>query len=135
MGQLARATGLAEGAVVATVAFDASATGGGALLYLGRHVALPASPLPPWAYLALRWDSGHARRAGAKVGEAASQARWEAYIAMLAVLHWWPILSAPRRAIALVGDADGHAARGGFLQVERPRGQRLLRRDRAPLRV
>ena len=75
--------------VKAVISTDASPEGGGALLHF-----LPAdtvvsmdllSNTRPWAGIATRWTEIDAHRAEAHIGDAASQARWEAYMAVGAI--------------------------------------------------
>jgi hypothetical protein len=77
---------------VPIVAFDASPSGMGALLWV-----IPASVQPtirrlesiaPFAYMHHRWCEVHEHLVQARVGSSASQARWEALAMLLAFRAW-----------------------------------------------
>ena len=97
--------------VKAVISTDASPEGGGALLhYLPADVAVSMellSATQPWAWISTRWTEIDERRAGASIGDAGGQARWEAYMAVGAIKKWaGPALEA-RGGITVVGDALG----------------------------
>ena len=54
-----------------------------------------------------RWSATDEALLAAKIGEAASQAKWEAYSLLLAVLTWLPILEVAESQLAFCGDALG----------------------------
>ena len=96
------------------VAWDASTTGGGAVLWVVPMEDCPETgQLPsllhrtPSMYVEVGWTNTHERLAAAKIGEAASQARWEAFMLVLAILTWLPVLQASRGAWHFMGDALG----------------------------
>ena len=83
------------------IAWDASTTGGGAVLWVLQAQDQPKTgQLPtllhrkPNMYLALGWNKEHEKLAAAQIGQAASQARLEAFALVLAILAWLPILQA-----------------------------------------
>ena len=58
-------------------------------------------------YWSTRWKQDDEKLIGAKIGAAASQAKWEAYALLLAVMTWRPILKATESQLAFCGDALG----------------------------
>ena len=102
---------LRPAATQAVVASDASPFGGGALLYI-----LPAdAPITiqtleratPWAWMAAPWSKKDEHRAQGWIGDAASQARWEAYASISAVKRWAKPALEARGGLTVVGDALG----------------------------
>ena len=91
--------------------FDASTTGGGALLWIinAKDDVSPEAlqTIQPWAYLACGWTPLDETIAKSARGDCASQARWESYMLLLAVRTWAPIIFKSRGTLRLVGDALG----------------------------
>ena len=58
-------------------------------------------------YVAMGWDASHEKLAAAKIGQAASQARWEAFMLVTAILTWLPVLQASKGNWHFIGDALG----------------------------
>ena len=48
--------------------------------------------LTPWAYFAVTWTHEDEMFASATIGDCASQARWEFYMLLVAVLTWQGVL-------------------------------------------
>ena len=89
--------------VAITMEVDASPWGGGAILWSGppegRHDRVPQ------AYMAITWDKGDGALLQAEIGMPHGQARWEAYMFMLAMRQWCHCDLIGR--IVLIGDAEG----------------------------
>ena len=99
-------------ATVICIAFDASTTGGGAILWIlpttGRALPLPGLPTQaPDAYLAARWTEQDCKAAQAKKADSGSQARWEAYALLVAIATWQPVILASKSPLMAIGDALG----------------------------
>ena len=62
---------------------------------------------PPLAYLALSWDSADGQTAQARIGDSGSQARWEAYMMLLAFRYWAAVVFSSHGVPCLYGDAQG----------------------------
>ena len=86
-----------------TLCFDASPTGGGALLYLGDFQA----DKPPDYFMYASWTANDGHALQARIGDAGSQALWEAYMLLLGVSTWQPFLAAERGPVQFRGDALG----------------------------
>lgn len=96
---------------VAVVAFDASPSGGGAVLWV-----VPATfqvniaslmQVTPFAFMHASWSPTHCVAAGARRGQCADQARWETYCMVLAVHTWQKVIYATTGRPILIGDALG----------------------------
>jgi hypothetical protein len=89
--------------VAITMEVDASPWGGGAILWSGppegRHDRAPQE------YMAITWDKGDESLLQAEIGMPHGQARWEAYMFMLAMRQWCHCGLIGR--IVLIGDAEG----------------------------
>jgi hypothetical protein len=105
-----------EPGTLPVVMFDASTTGGGALLWvLPRNREITAEEvmkLKPWAYIAQKWDGVDERLTFATFGDSAGQARWECYMLLLDVGTWPAVIFRSRGLLRVIGDALGimHAA-------------------------
>ena len=93
------------------IMFDASTTGGGALLWVLPHQR-EVTPdelkhITPWAYLAVGWDRQDEVLATASIGCCASQARWEYYMMLLAIVTWRSIIFQSKGKLRILGDALG----------------------------
>ncbi|CAK0911850.1 unnamed protein product [Prorocentrum cordatum] len=86
-GPFSRVVRAADPVLHFTVAFDASTTGGGALLYVTL------------------WS--HAAAAQAVVGDPGSQARWEVFVLLASFIMWRPVISHVHAGVSFVGDAQG----------------------------
>jgi hypothetical protein len=91
--------------------FDASPTGGGALLWV-LQASQEISPesikaITPWAYLAVQWDEQDEQVASATIGDCSSQARWEFYMLLLAIVTWQPVIFRSKGTLRIIGDALG----------------------------
>ena len=96
------------------VAFDASTTGGGAVMW---QVPVERSPqagnmatilsMCPTQYTFWRWELHHQQWAQARCHDSGSQARWEALALVLAVATWKDQLLANRGQWCFLGDPLG----------------------------
>ena len=93
------------------IAFDASTTGVGAILWV-----LPAGPAPPYSevksltprsFFYAAWTEKDEGWAQAKRGDAGSQARWEAFGLLLAVFVWPFCFDHGFQQVLFIGDALG----------------------------
>ena len=83
-----------------TIGFDASTTGGGAWLQL------PGQPqLAFFTYTS--WTKGDEKSLGASIGECGSQALWEAYMLLVAIVTWKHHFVQHSGKLTIVGDAKG----------------------------
>ena len=102
---------LRPAAAQAVIASDASPFGGGALLFiLPANVPITIQTLEgatPWAWMATPWRKKDEHRAQAWIGDAAGQARWEAYASISAVKRWAKPALEARGGLTVVGDALG----------------------------
>jgi len=93
------------------VMFDASTTGGGALLWVvpaNRDIKPEeVKALKPWAYLAITWDHIDEDVASATIASCASQARWEFYMLLISILTWQGVLFRSKGTLRVIGDALG----------------------------
>ena len=58
-------------------------------------------------YISLEWRKSDAKRLTAKIADCASQAVWEAYMALIAIFTWRHLLSRAAGTLELIGDAEG----------------------------
>ena len=90
---------------------DASPTGCGAAIYfLNAAISIDLQSLAaatPWAWMARRWTTYDENVAQGWIGDPGSQARWEAYAAISAVMLWSKAIFAARGTLTIVGDALG----------------------------
>ena len=94
------------------IAFDASTSGGGALIWIlptiGQPVAVATIPQrTPDAYMAMIWSHRDCKAAQAKRADSGSQARWEAYALLVAITTWQPVILASKSPLVAIGDALG----------------------------
>jgi hypothetical protein len=93
------------------IMFDASTTGGGALLWVLPHdrqlTADDIMGIQPWAYIAHCWDSTDMQLASANVLDSAGHARWECYMLLLALHTWSTVVFQSRGVLRIIGDALG----------------------------
>ena len=82
---------------------DASPWGGGAACWIGTTTR--SGRRAPDSFVATRWTEEDGKLVGGVIGDAGSQALWEAYMFLLAVRHFVTIKT--RGRIAIVGDALG----------------------------
>ncbi len=87
--------------------FDASPTGGGAILQLGVEALERRHEAPIATYWCRTWTDADARLLGTTIGSASGQALWEAYAMLRAAITWFPLLSASEGKLAVCGDALG----------------------------
>ena len=92
---------------VTIISFDGSPSGGGATIQLAVPVRADRTKFPITFYWSTHWKHDDERLISAKIGAAASQAKWEAYSLLLAVMIWRPILKATESQLAFCGDALG----------------------------
>ena len=90
-----------------TMVFDASPFGGGGLFYIGHRFGVEVLNTTPFAWWSHAWGSEDEAIIEAKIGEAAGQARWEAYALLVCFVVWGPLLASARGKVAVVGDAEG----------------------------
>ena len=83
----------------AMLTFDASPVGGGAWIAVAGE--------EPTHFLATTWTQRDEQLLCATRGDPASQALWEAYALLLAIVAWSPLLRVEGRALRLHGDAQG----------------------------
>ena len=95
------------------ITFDGSPTGGGAFIQLAVPPAAARATHPVSYHWSAVWSAADERLLGAKIGDCASQARWEAYALLRAVRVWRPILQVSESQLTICGDALGvlHDAR------------------------
>ena len=82
---------------------DASLWGGGAACW--PNASQYYANAPPCKYLAVQWSTFHEDILGAKIGDPAHQATFEAYTFLLAISSW--VDESTRGRLVLVGDALG----------------------------
>ena len=109
---------------------DASPWGGGALLYVVEADFLVTADalrdVTPWGWMATIWDDTDVQRAQATIGEAAGQARWEAYAAVCAFRRWKGPLLQARGGASVMGDALGVLLGMGALRSKDPHINKLF---------
>ena len=87
--------------------FDGSPTGGGAILQYGLTDISCRGEFPIAFYWRTTWTEQDANLLDAKIGDCASQAKWEAYTLLLACIKGLPVLTRCNSTVHLVGDALG----------------------------
>ncbi len=87
--------------------FDGSPWGGGATLQCGVSTLEARHQHPIATYWRRTWTPSDELRIKGKIGEAASQARWEAYALLKAVHAWLPLLRVSEGRVVVCGDAAG----------------------------
>ncbi len=90
------------------VVFDASTTGGGAILFTSvDNEGNDWQSLAPDNLLATRWNKTDEQLLSASIGSAADQAKWEAFILTEAVMHWKSLIAESTQPFWVIGDALG----------------------------
>ncbi len=89
------------------ITFDGSPWGGGATLQCGVNPLQTRHQHPIATYWRRTWTVADATIIGGKIGDAASQARWEAYALLKAVHAWIPLLQVSEGRVIMCGDAAG----------------------------
>ena len=92
---------------VTIITFDGSPVGGGATIQLAVPLRGDRCRHPIAFYWATVWTAADEKLLRANIGDAGSQAKWEAFSLLLAVATWLPILSAAESQLAFCGDALG----------------------------
>ena len=102
---------LRPGRLQAAVASDASPVGGGALLYIFPaevQITMEAiRSLTPWAWMQRRWTTYDETIAESSINDPGSQARWEAYAIISALIYWAKVAFETRGTVTVIGDALG----------------------------
>ena len=92
--------------------FDASTSGGGALLWvLPAELSVTPTSLQlehkPMCYTHKTWEEVDAHNSGGVMGECAAQARWEAYTLVATIELWHKVIFASRGRLVVIGDPLG----------------------------
>ena len=74
---------------------------------MGHRYGAEVLDTTPFAWWSHAWGPDDETVIGAKIGEAAGQARWEAYALLICFIVWGPLLLTARGKVAVVGDAEG----------------------------
>ena len=92
--------------------FDASTSGGGALLWvLPAELSVTPASLQsehkPMCFTHKAWEEVDAHNSGGVMGECAAQARWEAYTLVATIELWHKVIFASRGRLVVIGDPLG----------------------------
>ena len=92
--------------------FDASTSGGGALLWvLPAELCVTPTSLQlehkPMCFTHKTWEEVDAHNSGGAMGECAAQARWEAYTLVATIELWYKVIFASRGRLVVIGDPLG----------------------------
>jgi hypothetical protein len=108
------------------ITFDGSPFGGGATIQIALPIRADRSRSPVSFYWRSRWTHAGEKLLAAQIGEAASQAKWEAFALLLAVIAWLPILSVMESQLVFCGDALGILADALKLRAKEPVLNRIM---------
>ena len=97
----------ASAGISITMVFDASPSGGGAVLYVGDQFGQAILHVAPLSYWTRTWTPEDAVIIGHPLGDPAGQARWEALALLIAFTTWLPVIATARGTVAVMGDALG----------------------------
>ena len=89
------------------ITFDGSPAGGGATLQIGVPSMTVRTSHKIAYYWQTTWTKADEALLEAKIGDPASQARWEAYALLLACIRWLPALENSVGTVHFMGDALG----------------------------
>ena len=109
---LSRTVYFAPPATTPYLMFDASTSGGGALLWvLPAELSVTPASLQsehkPMCFTHKAWEEVDAHNSGGVVGECAAQARWEAYTLVATIELWHKVIFASRGRLVVIGDPLG----------------------------
>ena len=89
------------------ITFDGSPVGGGAFRQLAMPKEAPRTAHPIAYHWSTKWSHQDAKLLDAEIGSCRSQARWEAYALLRAVITWLPVLTVSESQSSFCGDALG----------------------------